>query len=154
MSSNKRDEGRGKYFAIQLAVAAILIAPIFFFDVRGALPVGAAIAFYVVETIILTVVMFLPSAGLRIIRSKLAKWFLVGVISIPLGFLWSMFGYGYGVPTPGMYLTITYIPHPANQTWSNFDEIVFGGMAIDAVCVFLTIWVVYTLFRRRPTQSR
>ncbi len=125
-----------KYFAIQLVVAAVLFVPIVLFDVRGGIPVGAAIGFYVIETIILTVVLFLPSTGMRIIRSKLAKWLLVGVISIPLGFLWSMFGYGYGVPTPGMYLTTTYITHPANQTWSNFDEIVFGGMAIDAVCVF------------------
>lgn len=155
MSSNNRDEGLGKYFAIQLVVAAVLFVPIVFFDVRGGLPVGAAIVFYVIETIILTFVMFLPRTGMRIIRSKLAKWLLVGVISIPLGFLWSMFGYRYNFATPGMYFAFKLLPPPPDDAarWAALGGVFFLGIAIDSLCCFALIWIVHTLFRRRPVGA-
>jgi hypothetical protein len=65
--------------------------------------------------------------------SKSRKWFLAfALVSIPLGFLLSMFGYGYPFPTPGMYIATRLMKSPPSAEWSIFGENVLVGMAVDA----------------------
>src|ERR1700693_819025 len=80
-----------------------------------------------------------------LIKNKWVTWFLVGLISIPLGFLLSLYGYGYGFPTPGTYFSLKLIPPSAHpEGLGRLGDAFFLGTGIDSSCCYALIWIVYT----------
>jgi hypothetical protein len=78
---------------------------------------------------------------------------VVALVSIPLGFLWSMFGYGYSFPTPGMYFATKFIQFPPSAGLSMLGKVFFVGMAVDSICCFVVIWILLALFRKASHRS-
>ena len=59
------------------------------------------------------------------IKTGLCRTLVVALVSIPLGFLLSMFGYGYPFPTLGMYVAARLKPLPSAE-WSIFGRMFCG----------------------------
>jgi hypothetical protein len=79
---------------------------------------------------------------------------VVALVSVPLGFLWLLSGYQYAFVTPGMYIAAKFIQFPPSEGWSKLGEVFFVGMAVDAICCFVVIWVLLALVRKASHRIR